>query len=62
MGEMHQKLLKIGPAAFRIASAWKQPLDQLTALYQDYPEPADQSVDFTVRLEPEKPWRRFLRR
>ena len=61
MGEMHQKLLKIGPAAFRIASAWKQPLDQLTALYQDYPEPADQSVDFTVRLEPEKPWRRFLR-
>ena len=61
MGEMHQILLKIGPAAFRIASAWRQPLDQLAALYSDYPAPADQSVDFTVRLEPEKPWRRFIR-
>lgn len=61
MGEMHQILLKIGPAAFRIASAWKQPLNQLTALYRDYPEPSHQSVDFTVRLEPEKPWRRFIR-
>ncbi|MEH6702807.1 HprK-related kinase A [Parasphingorhabdus sp.] len=61
MGEMHQILLKIGPAAFRIASAWRQPLDQLVALYSDYPLLVDQSVDFTVRLEPEKPWRRLLR-
>lgn len=61
MGEMHQILLKIGPAAFRIASAWRQPLDQLTALYSDYPAPADESVDFAVRLEPEKPWRKYLR-
>lgn len=61
MGAMHQILLKIGPAAFRIVSAWRQPLDQLAALYADYPVPTDQSVDFTVRLEPEKPWRRFLR-
>jgi HprK-related kinase A len=61
MGEMHQILLKIGPAAFRIASAWRQPLDQLVPLYSDYPLLVDQSVDFTVRLEPEKPWRRLLR-
>lgn len=61
MAEMHQILLKIGPAAFRIASAWREPLDQLAALYSDYPAPADQSVDFTVRLEPEKPWRRLIR-
>lgn len=61
MREMHQILLKIGPAAFRIASAWRQPLDQLADLYQDYPAPDDQIVDFTVRLEPEKPWRRYLR-
>ena len=61
MGEVHQILLKIGPAAFRIASAWKQPLDQLAELYQDYPAPADQSVDFTVRLEPEKLWRQYIR-
>lgn len=61
MGHMHQILLKIGPAAFRIASAWRQPLDQLASLYQHYPPPADQGVDFTVRLEPEKPWRRHIR-
>ena len=61
MSELHQILLKIGPAAFRIASAWRKPLDQLTALYSDYPAPVDHIVDFTVRLEPEKPWRRFIR-
>jgi len=61
MTAMHQIHLKIGPAAFRIASAWRQPLDQLAALYRDYPAPVDDGVDFTVRLEPEKPWRRHLR-
>ncbi|WP_417610334.1 HprK-related kinase A [Parasphingorhabdus sp.] len=61
MGKMHQTLLQVGPAAFRIASTWRQPLDQLTALYRDYPAPTDDSVDFTVRLEPEKPWRRHVR-
>lgn len=61
MGGMHQILLKIGPAAFRIASAWRQPLEQLEALYQDYPQPIGEHVDFTVRLEPEKPWRRHIR-
>ena len=61
MGEMHQILLKIGPAAFRIESAWRQPLDQLADLYQNYPKPTGESVDFTVRLEPEKPWRRYIR-
>ncbi|MGB5724809.1 MAG: HprK-related kinase A [Parasphingorhabdus sp.] len=58
---MHQILLKIGPAAFRIASAWRQPLDQLATLYRSYPAPSDQNVDFTVRLEPEKPWRHYIR-
>ena len=61
MAEMHQILLKIGPAAFRIASAWRRPLEQLEALYSDFPAPTDASADFTVRLEPEKPWRRFIR-
>jgi len=61
MTEMHQILLKIGPAVFRIASAWRRPLEELEALYRDFPAPADDSVDFTVRLEPEKPWRRFIR-
>ena len=61
MQTMHQILLKIGPAAFRIASAWRQPLEQLEALYRDYPAPPDDLVDFTVRLEPGKPWRRHIR-
>ncbi|AMO73322.1 HprK-related kinase A [Sphingorhabdus sp. M41] len=58
---MHRISLKIGPAAFRIASAWRQPLEQLKGLYQDYPVPTGDSVDFTVLLEPEKPWRRYIR-
>ncbi len=61
MGDMHELFLEIGPATFRIASVWREPLNQLTALYQYYPVPADKHVDFTVRLEPEKPWRRFIR-
>jgi HprK-related kinase A len=61
MRTMHQIRLKIGPAAFRIASAWRAPMDQLAALYADYPAPADGTVDFTVRLEAEKPWRRYIR-
>src|ERR1700754_2380564 len=42
-------------------SAWKAPLDALARLYAAYPKPADGLADFTVRLEPEKPWRRLLR-
>lgn len=61
MRDTDQILLEIGPAAFRIASAWRQPLDQLAALYRDYPSPKDGLVDFTVRLEPKKPWRRHFR-
>ncbi|VWX57459.1 HprK-related kinase A [Sphingorhabdus sp. 109] len=61
MGKMHHILLKIGPAAFRIASAWRQPLDQLAGLYRHYPAPGEGQVDFTVRLEPDKPWRRHIR-
>ncbi|MEO9634948.1 MAG: HprK-related kinase A [Parasphingorhabdus sp.] len=58
---MHQISLKVGPAAFRIASSWRQPLDQLTRLYQAYPTANIENADFTVRLEPEKPWRKLIR-
>ena len=57
----HRLSIQIGPVAFRIGSAWKAPLDALAGLYADYPKPADGLTDFTVRLEPEKPWRRFIR-
>lgn len=57
----HRLALQIGPVSFRIGSAWRQPLDALAALYADYPRGEDGLADFTVRLEPEKPWRRWLR-
>ncbi len=57
----HSLNLRIGPVAFRIGSAWRAPLDALARLYAAYPAPEDGLADFTVRLEPEKPWRRFLR-
>jgi HprK-related kinase A len=57
----HKLTIQIGPVGFRIGSAWKAPLDALAKLYAAYPKPADGLADFTVRLEPEKPWRRWLR-
>ena len=57
----HRLDLQIGPVGFRIGSAWRAPLDALARLYSAYPKPADGLSDFTVRLEPERPWRRWLR-
>jgi len=59
----HETGLAIGPATFRIGSAWREPIDRLRALYADYPavDLGGQVPDFTVRLQPTRPWRRFLR-
>ena len=57
----HRLTVAIGPVSFRVGSAWKEPVAALAGLYADYPAPADDICDFTVRLEPEKPWRRWLR-
>ena len=56
----HSCALQIGPVAFRVGSAWPGPVEALAGLYESYPEP-DGPCDFTVRLEPEKPWRRWIR-
>jgi len=56
----HRFELRVGPVAFRIGSAWRGPVEALRRLYAGYPAP-DGVCDFTVRLEPEKPWRRMLR-
>ena len=56
----HSLSLQIGPVAFRVGSAWPAPIAALAHLYAPYPAP-DEPCDFTVRLEPEKPWRRWLR-
>ena len=57
----HEVAVAIGPVAFRVGSAWKAPVKALAGLYADYPAPVDDVCDFTVRLEPAKPWRRWLR-
>lgn len=56
----HRFNLKVGPVGFRIGSDWGAPIAALRALYAGYPE-TDGPCDFTVRLEAEKPWRRWLR-
>ena len=57
----HAITLRIGPAVFRIGSAWPGPLRDLTRLYADYPAPGGAIADFTVRLEPASRARRWLR-
>lgn len=56
---MYEISLQVGPATFRIGSIWREIIDDLEALYAPYPKP--KITDFTVRLEPSKPWRRFIR-
>jgi HprK-related kinase A len=57
----HSISLRIGPVGFRVGSAWPEPIAALAHLYHGYPAPHDRIADFTVRLEPEQPWRRWLR-
>lgn len=57
----HSLSLRIGPVGFRVGSAWRGPIDALARLYRGYPAPEDGLCDFTVRLEPERPWRRWLK-
>lgn len=57
----HAITLGIGPARFRVGSAWAEPVRVLRHLYAGYPVPADRVADFTVRLEPAGPGRRWWR-
>jgi HprK-related kinase A len=56
----HEHQLQVGPVAFRVGSEWRQPIAALRELYRDYPQP-EGVCDFTVRLEAERPWRRWIR-
>lgn len=56
---MHEFRVRVGPAAFRIGSVWRRPVEQLRELYAGYPTP--DIPDFTVRLEPVSLARRFIR-
>ena len=55
----HSASLKVGPVGFRIGAAWRGPIGALERLYAGYPKP--DVPDATVRLFPERPWRRFVR-
>ncbi|MET0370918.1 MAG: HprK-related kinase A [Sphingobium sp.] len=57
----HRLTLRIGPATFRVGSAWRAPIDSLARLYTPYPRPADAVADFSVRLEPTNALRRWVR-
>lgn len=57
----HNITLRIGPATFRIGSAWPQPIAQLARLYADYPDVQGAIADFTVRLQPTSLLRRYVR-
>lgn len=57
----HRHQLQVGPVAFRIGSEWRQPIEALRRLYRAYPHPVSGFCDFTVRLEAERPWRRWVR-
>lgn len=56
----HSLRLTVGPVTFRIGSEWRAPIDALRSLYTGYAG-ADEVADFTVRLEAERPWRRWIR-
>jgi HprK-related kinase A len=57
---MHEFGVQVGPAGFRIGSHWRQPVEQLAALYSGYPSP--DIPDFTVRLDAPSLLRRFVRK
>lgn len=57
----HVITLSIGPARFRIGSAWPGPINALRSLYSAYPSAEGEVADFSVRLEPAGVGRRIWR-
>lgn len=59
----YQLGLSVGPVRFRVGSAWRSPVEAVRRLYAGYPavDLAGTIPDATVRLQPVKPWRRWLR-
>ncbi len=57
----HTHAVRVGPVGFRVGAAWRAPVAALAALYAGYPAPDGAIPDLTVRLYPERPWRRWVR-
>jgi len=58
---MRHLQIRIGPAGFRIGSAWPGPLAAMRDLYAGYPMPQDDIPTHTARIEPTRFWRRWIR-
>ncbi len=54
-------MVRVGSVGFRIGSDWRAPVEALARLYEGYPAPEQDIPDLTVRLHPERPWRRWVR-
>jgi HprK-related kinase A len=57
----HELRLRVGPVTYRVGSAWSRPVDALRRLYEGYPDAGGGAAHYTVRLEPTRPWRRWVR-
>jgi HprK-related kinase A len=53
--------VQVGPRTFRVGSDWRAPTLELEQLYADYPQPDGIVPDYTIRLEAEHWWRRYIR-
>ncbi|RVT94147.1 HprK-related kinase A [Sphingomonas crocodyli] len=57
---MHRFDVRVGPIGYRVGSAWAGPLNSLRRLYSGYPAPDDGIATLTARIEPERPWRKYI--
>lgn len=58
---MHSLSVRIGAISYRIGSAWAAPVAALRRLYAGYPGPEDGIATVTARIDPPRPWRRWIR-
>ena len=56
------RTLRIGPASFHLRSPFRRVIDEVNALYRDYPaETADGIYDYAVSAVPSSPLRRWVK-
>lgn len=58
---MHIFSVRVGTTSYRIGSAWAAPIAALRHLYAGYPSPEDGIATMTARIDPPRPWRRWIR-
>lgn len=56
----HSHAIRVGPISLRVGSDWAGPIEAMRSLYAGYPQPTG-VVDHTVRLQADRPWRRWVR-